>query len=53
MPSKPIRQRFDGLRRAAWWDWPVDLVTEHAHQHGRHAGDIEPIATENGLEQTP
>ncbi|MFE5505144.1 CatB-related O-acetyltransferase [Amycolatopsis japonica] len=33
-PARPIRQRFgdDGisaLRRAAWWDWPVDLVTEH------------------------
>lgn len=34
-PARPIRQRFDDhdvelLLRAAWWDWPVDLVTEHA-----------------------
>jgi AraC-like DNA-binding protein len=34
-PARPIRQRFDNadvarLRRAAWWDWPVGLVTEHA-----------------------
>ncbi|BCJ26396.1 CatB-related O-acetyltransferase [Actinocatenispora sera] len=34
-PAKPIRQRYDDadverLRRAAWWDWPVELVTEHA-----------------------
>ncbi|MFI1696684.1 CatB-related O-acetyltransferase [Streptomyces bobili] len=34
-PARPIRQRFDDadiarLLRAAWWDWPVGLVTEHA-----------------------
>ncbi|MFF8315923.1 CatB-related O-acetyltransferase [Streptomyces bobili] len=34
-PARPIRQRFDDadiarLLRAAWWDWPVSLVTEHA-----------------------
>jgi virginiamycin A acetyltransferase len=34
-PARQIRQRFDDadidrLRRAAWWDWPADLVTEHA-----------------------
>jgi virginiamycin A acetyltransferase len=58
-PAKPIRQRFDDtdidrLRRAAWWDWPVELVTEHARtiMAGTPA-DIERIATENGLEQTP
>ncbi|MDX3526866.1 CatB-related O-acetyltransferase [Streptomyces sp. ID05-39B] len=33
-PARPIRQRFDDadiarLLRAAWWDWPVGLVTEH------------------------
>ncbi len=33
-PAKPIRRRFDDadievLRRAAWWDWPADLVTDH------------------------
>lgn len=35
-PAKPIRQRFTDtevaqLLAAAWWDWPVELVTEHAH----------------------
>jgi virginiamycin A acetyltransferase len=34
-PARPIRRRFsdadiDQLRQAAWWDWPADLVTEHA-----------------------
>jgi hypothetical protein len=56
-PAKPIRRRFDDadidrLRRAAWWDWPVELVTEHARtiMAGTPA-DIEHIATEHGLEQ--
>ncbi|WP_425271178.1 CatB-related O-acetyltransferase [Micromonospora arborensis] len=58
-PAKAIRRRFeeadiDRLRRAAWWDWPVDLVTEHTRtiMAGTPA-DIEHIAKENGLEQTP
>ncbi|MFI1422644.1 CatB-related O-acetyltransferase [Streptomyces sp. NPDC020731] len=34
-PARPIRQRFDDadvdrLLRAAWWDWPAEVVTEHA-----------------------
>jgi len=34
-PARVIRQRFGGadvelLLRAAWWDWPVEAVTEHA-----------------------
>jgi virginiamycin A acetyltransferase len=33
-PATLIRKRYadadiDRLLRAAWWDWPVDLVTEH------------------------
>ncbi|MFC9931576.1 CatB-related O-acetyltransferase [Streptomyces sp. NPDC127190] len=33
-PARPIRRRYDDadierLLRAAWWDWPVELVTEH------------------------
>lgn len=54
-PARPIRQRFDDadierLQRAAWWDWPADLVTEHARtiMAGTPA-DIERIATEPGL----
>jgi virginiamycin A acetyltransferase len=53
-PAKPIRQRFDDedvkrLLHAAWWDWPADLVTEHARtiMAGTPA-DIARIATEHG-----
>ncbi|MDH6576241.1 CatB-related O-acetyltransferase [Kitasatospora sp. MAP5-34] len=33
-PARPIRRRYEDadiqrLLRAAWWDWPVGLVTEH------------------------
>ena len=54
-PARPIRRRFDDadierLLRAAWWDWPVELVTEHvrAIMSGTPA-DIEAIADANGL----
>jgi virginiamycin A acetyltransferase len=34
-PARTVRSRFDDadverLLRAAWWDWPVDLISEHA-----------------------
>lgn len=34
-PARVIRRRYgdedvERLLRAAWWDWPVELVTEHA-----------------------
>jgi virginiamycin A acetyltransferase len=34
-PARVLRMRYDEedvarLLRAAWWDWPVELVTEHA-----------------------
>ena len=34
-PARELRRRYDDadverLLRAAWWDWPVELVTEHA-----------------------
>lgn len=54
-PARPIRRRFEDadverLLRAAWWDWPVELVTEHvrAIMSGTPA-DIEEIAAANGL----
>lgn len=54
-PAKPIKQRYsDGdvelLLRAAWWDWPTELVTEHARtiMSGTPA-DIDRIARENGI----
>ncbi len=58
-PARPIRQRFSDedvhrLRRAAWWDWPIDLISEHCRtlMTGTPT-EIERIAVENGLEQTP
>ncbi|WP_431885713.1 CatB-related O-acetyltransferase [Micromonospora wenchangensis] len=58
-PARPIRQRFGDddihrLRRAAWWDWPADLVTRHCRtlMAGTPA-EIERIAVANGLERTP
>lgn len=56
-PERLIIGRFepadvDRLPRAAWWDWPVDLITTHARtiMTGTPA-DIERIAIENGLAQ--
>ncbi|GGZ27126.1 CatB-related O-acetyltransferase [Streptomyces poonensis] len=56
-PARAIRRRFDEadidrLLRAAWWDWPVALVTEHARtiMAGTPA-DIARIAADNGLEK--
>ena len=56
-PARVVRMRFEEedvarLLRAAWWDWPVDLVTAHARtiMSGEPA-DLERIAAENGLIQ--
>jgi virginiamycin A acetyltransferase len=53
-PARPIRRRFDDadverLRRAAWWDWPADLVTRHVRtiMAGTPA-DIERVAADIG-----
>jgi virginiamycin A acetyltransferase len=54
-PGKPIRQRFpdedvERLLRARWWDWPVELVTEHVRViMTGSAREIEKIAMDNGL----
>ncbi|MFF3837774.1 hypothetical protein [Streptomyces sp. NPDC001930] len=56
-PARTIRQRFDDsdierLARAAWWDWPVELVTTHARTiRAGSPKDIERIAAAEGLEQ--
>ncbi|MFJ8133331.1 CatB-related O-acetyltransferase [Streptomyces hydrogenans] len=57
-PARPIRRRFDEadverLQRAAWWEWPADLVTDHARtiMAGTPA-DIARIATEHGLDKS-
>jgi virginiamycin A acetyltransferase len=55
-PARPIRQRFDDadverLRRAAWWDWPAELVTAHARTiMAGTPTDIARIAAEQGVE---
>jgi virginiamycin A acetyltransferase len=58
-PARSIRRRFDDadldrLRRAAWWDWPSEFVTEHVRtiMAGTPA-DIEHVAAEHRLEKTP
>jgi virginiamycin A acetyltransferase len=51
-PARVVRRRFDDddverLLRAAWWDWPIETVTEHARtiMSGTPA-DLERIAAE-------
>jgi virginiamycin A acetyltransferase len=36
-PARVVRRRYDDadvdrLLRAAWWDWPIDAVTEHVRE---------------------
>jgi virginiamycin A acetyltransferase len=54
-PARVVRMRFGDedvarLLRAAWWDWPIDLVTEHARtiMAGTPA-ELESIADAHGL----
>ncbi|MCM1951085.1 CatB-related O-acetyltransferase [Streptomyces sp. G2] len=57
-PARPIRRRFDEadverLQRAAWWEWPADLVTDHARTiMAGTPTDIARIATEHGLDKS-
>jgi virginiamycin A acetyltransferase len=50
-PARVLRMRYDEegvarLLRAAWWDWPVELVTEHARTiMSGTPEDLERIAT--------
>jgi len=54
-PARVIRSRFAEddvarLLRAAWWDWPIDLVTAHARTiMAGTAAELERIAGEHGL----
>lgn len=49
-PARVIKQRFsdadiERLERAAWWDWPVEMVTKHARTiMAGTPGEIERIA---------
>jgi virginiamycin A acetyltransferase len=54
-PAAVVRRRFGDddvarLLRAAWWDWPIELVTAHARaiMAGTPA-ELERIAAEHGL----
>ncbi|GHJ96847.1 hypothetical protein SNE510_63660 [Streptomyces sp. NE5-10] len=57
-PARPIRRRFDEAdverpQRAAWWEWPADLVTDHARTIMAGApADIARIATEHGWDKS-
>jgi virginiamycin A acetyltransferase len=50
-----VRSRFseedvERLLRAAWWDWPITLVTEYARTiMTGTAAELERIAAEHGL----
>src|SRR4051794_33046545 len=54
-PARVLRARFPPaevatLLRAAWWDWPVELVTEHARAiMSSSAGELEAVARDAGL----
>jgi virginiamycin A acetyltransferase len=53
-PARIVRSRFSeqdvaGLLRAAWWDWPIELITEHARAiMAGTATELERIAAEHG-----
>jgi virginiamycin A acetyltransferase len=55
-PARVIRSRFsdediERLLRAAWWNWPIELVTEHARTiMAGTAVELERIAAEHGLQ---
>ena len=54
-PARVIRRRFGDedvarLLRAAWWDWPIALVTAHARTiMAGTAAELEQIAAQHGL----
>jgi virginiamycin A acetyltransferase len=36
-PARPLKQRFSdeevaALLRVAWWDWPIESITEHVRE---------------------
>src|SRR5829696_7612182 len=54
-PARVVRSRFseddiERLLRAAWWNWPIELVSEHARTiMAGTAEELERIAAEHGL----
>jgi virginiamycin A acetyltransferase len=56
-PARVVRWRFseedvERLLRAAWWNWPIQLVTDHARTiMTGTAAELDRIATEHGLRE--
>ena len=56
-PARVVKRRFEEedvgrLLRAAWWDWPVELVTEHTRViMASEPTELERIAARHGLLQ--
>ena len=54
-PARVVRRRFDDedverLLRAAWWNWPLELITEHVRTIMAGApAEVEAVAREHGL----
>jgi virginiamycin A acetyltransferase len=54
-PARIVRSRFseedvERLLCAAWWNWPIELVTDHARTiMSGTAAELDRIATEHGL----
>jgi virginiamycin A acetyltransferase len=54
-PARVVRRRFADddvarLLRAAWWNWPIGLVTEHARTIMAGAPtEVERVAADHGL----
>jgi virginiamycin A acetyltransferase len=57
-PARVVRTRYSGgdvarLLRAAWWNWPIGVVTEHVRTiMTGTAAELEGIAAERGLVAT-
>jgi len=57
-PARVVRTRYSDqdvarLLRAAWWNWPIDVVTEHVRTiMTGTAAELEAIAAERGLVAT-
>jgi virginiamycin A acetyltransferase len=55
-PARVVRSRFsadevDRLLRAAWWNWPIELVSQHARTiMAGTAAELEQIAVDHRLE---
>jgi virginiamycin A acetyltransferase len=54
-PARVVRRRFEEadvhrLLQAAWWDWPLPLITEHARQiMAGHPSELLQTARKHGL----